>query len=67
VEYGNLIHFCEVQWLSKEKNVEAVLHLGSEISDDWVTDDLAFLLDVTAYLNKLNFKLQGENQLVHHL
>jgi hypothetical protein len=33
------------------------------ISDDWVCD-LAFLVDLTAYLNSLNLKLQGTNQLV---
>jgi hypothetical protein len=34
--------------------------------DEWVCD-LAFLLDVTGYLNELNLKLQKQGQLVHEL
>jgi hypothetical protein len=33
------------------------------INDEWV-HDLALLVDLTACLNELNSKLQGENQLV---
>jgi hypothetical protein len=29
--------------------------------------DHAFLVDLTAYLNELNLKLKGKNQLVHQL
>jgi hypothetical protein len=34
--------------------------------DEWVWD-LAFLVDVTGYLNKLNLKLQKHRQLFHEL
>jgi hypothetical protein len=34
--------------------------------DEWVCD-LAFLVDVTGYLNELNLKLQKQEQLVHEL
>jgi hypothetical protein len=34
--------------------------------DDWVCD-LAFLVEVTGYLNELNLKLQKQGQLVHEL
>jgi hypothetical protein len=34
--------------------------------DEWVCD-LAFLVDVTVYLNELNLKLQKQGQLVHEL
>jgi hypothetical protein len=34
--------------------------------NEWVCD-LAFLVDVTRYLNELNLKLQKQGQLVHEL
>jgi hypothetical protein len=36
------------------------------INDDGIRD-LAFLLDLTAYLSELSLKLQGENQLVRQM
>jgi hypothetical protein len=36
------------------------------ISGDWV-HNLGFLVVLTAYLNELNLKLQGENHLVYEL
>jgi hypothetical protein len=36
------------------------------IIDDWLRN-LAFLVDLTAYLNELNLKPQDGNQLVHQL
>jgi hypothetical protein len=38
----------------------------NQVKDEWVCD-LAFLVDVTGYLNELNFKLQKQGQLVHEL
>jgi hypothetical protein len=40
------------------------LEVSELISDDW-EHKLAFLLDLTAYLNELNKKQQDENHLVH--
>ena len=40
--------------------MESVPELENE---KWLTD-LAFLVDLTAHLNELNMRLQGENQLI---
>jgi predicted nucleic acid-binding protein len=38
----------------------------NQVKDEWVCD-LAFPVDVTGYLNKLNLKLQKQGQLVLEL
>jgi hypothetical protein len=43
--------------ITKDKQVK-------ELSDPKFTFNLAFMVDLTAYLNELNLKLQGESQLV---
>ena len=80
-EYGDLVYYCEVRWLSKGKMLKRFYDLRSEIftfmemkgksipelSDDGWVRDLAFLVDFTSYLNELNSKLQGKDQFVHQL
>ena len=80
-EYGDLVYYCEVRWLSKGKMLKRFYDLRSEISifmemkgksipelndDGWVRD-LAFLVDFTSYLNDLNSKLQGKGQFINQL
>ena len=80
-EYGDLVYYCEVRWLSKGKMLKRFYELRSEIftfmemkgksipelSDDGWVRDLAFLVDLTSYLNDLNSKLQGQGQFIHQL
>ena len=80
-EYGDLVYYCEVGWLSKGKMLKRFYDLRSEIftfmemkgnsipelSDDGWVRDLAFLVDFTSYLNDLNSKLQGKGQFIHQL
>ena len=80
-EYGDLVYYCEVRWLSKGKMLKRFYDLRSEIfkfmemkgksipelSDDGWVRDLAFLVDFTSYLNHLNSKLQGKGQFIHQL
>ena len=80
-EYGTLAYYCEVRWISKGKMLKQFYELREEVfvfmemkgksvsklqNEDWVRD-LAFLVDLTSYLNELNLKLQGRDQLVHDL
>ncbi|XP_075053814.1 general transcription factor II-I repeat domain-containing protein 2-like [Mixophyes fleayi] len=77
-EYGDIIYFSEVRWLSRGKMLQRFYDLRNEIKlfmeskkkgvpelddENWLTD-LAFLVDVTTHLNELNMRLQGENQLI---
>uniref|UniRef100_A0A8C5LZB9 General transcription factor II-I repeat domain-containing protein 2-like n=1 Tax=Leptobrachium leishanense TaxID=445787 RepID=A0A8C5LZB9_9ANUR len=76
--YGDVLYFTEVRWLSRGNVLKRFFELREEIKtflmdgrldvpelDDpkWVMD-LAFLVDLTHELNKLNLKLQGPNQFV---
>jgi hypothetical protein len=77
-EYGDLIFYSHVRWLSRGKVLMRLFKLREEIdlflitkdkqvkelSDPKFNFDLAFMVDLTAYLNELNLKLQGESQLV---
>ncbi|XP_047989846.1 general transcription factor II-I repeat domain-containing protein 2-like [Leguminivora glycinivorella] len=80
-EYGDIIYFCDVRWLSRGKMLKRVFDLRNEISNfmktknkdiphfsdkEWLAD-LGFLTDITSQLNNLNEKLQGKNNLVHEL
>lgn len=80
-EYGDLVYHCEVQWLSRANMLarfytlrEEVKHFmemkekpAVELSDAKFLSDLAFMVDITKHLSKLNIKLQGPNQLVSSL
>jgi len=80
-EFGDLIYFCEVRWLSRGKMLERVFSLRDELASflrekgnpvlqfedpAWVCD-LGFLVDITRHLNELNIHLQGKDVLVPDL
>jgi hypothetical protein len=77
-QYGDVVYYLAVKWLSRGAVLKRFFHLQSEIdifmtekgktvpllSDDkWILE-LAFLVDITTYLNELNVKLQGEGKLL---
>lgn len=80
-QYGDLLYFCEVRWLSRGAMLERVYALREEIATflesknlnatefrdpKWLSR-LAFLVDLTSHLNHLNLQLQGKNQLIHDM
>ncbi|CAK1597490.1 unnamed protein product [Parnassius mnemosyne] len=80
-EYGDLLYYTEVRWLSRGLTLERFLNLLEKIgiflakkqrdvpelkNTDWLCD-LAFLVDITNHLNVLNTRLQGKNQLISQL
>lgn len=80
-EYGDVIYFCDVRWLSRGKMLKRVFDLRKEIAafmeskdkavphftnEAWLSD-LGFLTDITSHLNDLNKKLQGKENLIHEL
>ena len=80
-EHGDLIYYNEVRWISRGRTLKRFLDLRYEIKlfmeqkgkpmamleDESFLNDLAFLADVTEYLNQLNAKLQGANQIVSRM
>ena len=78
VQYGDLLYFCEVRWLSRGTMLPRVCDLHNEIATflrqknlpyadqlfypRWLAR-LALLTDITAHLNALNTKLQGKYML----
>ena len=77
-DYSDVSYYCQVRWLSRGNMLNRFFHLRSEIktfletqnlqtpelsSEDWICD-LAFLVDLTSYLNSLNLKLQGKDRLI---
>uniref|UniRef100_A0A8C6UL32 Uncharacterized protein n=1 Tax=Neogobius melanostomus TaxID=47308 RepID=A0A8C6UL32_9GOBI len=80
-EYGDLLYHSEVRWLSRGAVLHRFFSLRSEIdtflkekkqplnelSDPLWLADLAFLVDLTDHLNRLNKSLQGKEQLVTQL
>jgi hypothetical protein len=80
-EYGDLLYYCEVRWLSRGKVLMRFLKLLDEVkvfliekgkSVDELEDkqwlcDFAFLTDLTSHLNELNVRLQGKEQLISDL
>ncbi|KAL6466892.1 hypothetical protein MHYP_G00246960 [Metynnis hypsauchen] len=77
-EYGDVLYFTEVRWLSRGNVLKRFFELRVEVkafmekdgvavpmlSDPKWLMDLAFLVDITHELNVLNKKLQGQGQLV---
>ena len=81
-EYGDLIYFSAVRWLSRGKMLRRLwdlldevkvfyelkgLSLPEEVNNSKWLCDFAFLVDICGHLNILNLKLQGRNQFAHHL
>lgn len=81
-QYGDVLYFTQVRWLSAGKMLKRVYDLRKEIiiflksrdenlvadfeNNEWVCD-LSFLVDITQHLNELNTKLQGKNNMIHNL
>lgn len=80
-EYGDLIFYTEVRWLSRGKMLRRFYEMRKEIElfmeikekpipelndDEWICD-LAFLVDLTTHLNQLNSNLQAKGKLIHEL
>lgn len=77
--YGDLLYFSEVRWLSRGVMLSRVWDLRQEVASflrekgqshaekfcdpRWLAD-LALLADITSHLNALNLKLQGKDILV---
>ncbi|KAG8239704.1 hypothetical protein J437_LFUL019045, partial [Ladona fulva] len=79
--YGDIVYFTAVRWLSRGKMLKRFYDLRNEIkcfmdskgkpvpelvNENWLAD-LSFLVDITAHLNELNMRLQGENQLINFM
>ena len=76
-QYGDLVYFPNVRWLSRVVTLKRFLDLKSEIKnfvkekghdvtffhDKRFLTDLAFLVDITQHLSDLNLKFPGKNQL----
>ena len=80
-EYGDVLYFTAVRWLSRGAVLKRVWMLCDEIScfmeekgnkvpefqnPAWLCD-FAFLVDITTHLNSLNSALQGKMKLIHEL
>ncbi|KAK6490688.1 general mRNAion factor II-I repeat domain-containing protein 2-like, partial [Huso huso] len=80
-EFGDVIYFTAVRWLSRGATLKRFFLLRKEIADfmhqkgqdlpqlsdiEWICD-LAFLTDLTSLLNDLNLKLQGHGKLISSL
>ena len=82
VQYGDLLYFCEVRWLSRGAMLSHVCGLQKEIATfcrqknlshaDQLFDPrwlarLALLTDITTHLNAINVKLRGKDILVTNM
>lgn len=80
-EYGDVIYFSEVRWLSRGQTLKRFYDLKAEVQlfmemkgksfpefeDEVWLSEFAILVDITNHLNELNSKLQKQNQFVHEL
>jgi len=77
-EYGDVVYFSHVRWLSRGKCLKRFYELRHEIdlfmndkqkpvlelsNDEWLLD-LCFLVDIVEKLNQLNISLQGKDNLI---
>ncbi|KAI6651832.1 general transcription factor II-I repeat domain-containing protein 2-like [Oopsacas minuta] len=80
-QYGDLLYYCEVRWLSRGTMLQRVYQLRAELTNllrekgmevpelihaKWVTD-FACLVDIANHPNMLNLKIQGMNQSINVL
>ena len=79
-DYGNLVMFTAVRWLSRVACLKRFYEVIPEIktfverkkdipqlgNEEWVAD-LAFMVDITTHLSSLNRTLQGNNKFYHDL
>ena len=80
-EHGDIRYHTAIRWLSLGKVLKRFWDLKAEIKEfcerkgkdihelsdvNWIAD-LAFAVDVTAFLNELNTKLQGKDLFVHEM
>ncbi|KAL3968683.1 KRAB domain-containing zinc finger protein [Sarotherodon galilaeus] len=80
-EYGDVIYYNDVRWLSRGSALQRFFSLREEIkqfldekgqpmeelSDPVWLANLAFLVDITKHLNALNVNLQGKDAVVSQL
>ena len=77
-QFGDVVFYSEIRWLSRGKMLKRVFELKDEIlnfmqqkgqsipefqDNEWLCD-FAFLIDITSHLNELNTRLQGKDQLI---
>lgn len=77
-EYGDVVYFSDVRWLSRGKCLQRFYELRHEIdlfmndkqkpvlelsNDEWLLY-LCFLVDIIEKLNQLNISLQGKDNLI---
>lgn len=77
-EYGDVVYFTKIRWLSRGRCLQRFYELREEIdlfmndkqrsvpelkNDEWLLD-LCFLVDIVEKLNQLNISLQGKNNLI---
>lgn len=80
-EYGDVIYYTEIRWLSRGKVLKRVFDLKEEIymfmenkgkavhyfkDPSWMAD-FGYLTDISMHLNDLNIRLQGKNAMIHNL
>ena len=79
-DYGDLVMFNAVRWLSRSTCLKRFYDLIPEIKtfikgkkdisqlgkEEWVAD-LAFMVDISSHLSSLHRTLQGSNKLCHNL
>lgn len=78
-EYGDVVYYCEVRWLSAGNALKRFFQLKEaihifmveskrevlELSDPKWFFDLAFLIDITSLMNELNRKLKKKGILIN--
>lgn len=77
-EYGDVVYFSHVRWLSRGRCLQRFYELRQEIdlfmndkqipvpelrNDEWLLD-LCFLVNIVEKLNQLNISLQGKDNLI---